>query len=302
MIIYDQEFANHKPKITFAINEMPQFSNQNNDQTTLESIPMDSIDYVTLKEVVLPEFNYLQNKFNPGVLVSDPDLSLAPLPFSAKVEMGEQTMFWVYAGVLMFWSLFFQKSYKALANIGNIYVSNSALYQEVNDRSSGNGLISIAVFFSSIVVMSIFGFQFLNGINPSIIFSEFYQTYPSIFIIGFILIIYLFIKSMLVFLTSVIFKSEKILSTYLTLNVNSIQILGVILFPIIVASSFGLALNSRWVLGFGLVLIITFFITRLVRSFILAVKQTNSQVFHIILYICTLEILSLLVISKLLFI
>jgi hypothetical protein len=40
---------------------------------------------------------------------------------------------------------------------------------------------------------------------------------------------------------------------------------------------------------------------RLIRSFLLGVKQTNTQVFHIILYICALEILPLFVFGRLIY-
>ena len=170
--------------------------------------------------------------------------------------------------------------------------------QEFEDSKSSNGVVSITLFVTGLVILAIYFSQVIEWYSPKVNLGVFGQSVSSVLLIGMVLVFGLLIKTLVVGIASLVFSAPKILGTYLSLNVISTQMLGILLFPIIVILSFGIELNPRWVLGMGGVMLTLTFLYRLSRSFFLGVKQTNSQVFHIILYICALEILPLMAIGR----
>ncbi|MFT6323024.1 MAG: hypothetical protein ACJAWO_000570, partial [Halieaceae bacterium] len=102
----------------------------------------------------------------------------------------------------------------------------------------------------------------------------------------------------LILCTGLIFSAGKTIQGYLTLIIISVQILGISLFPMIIIYTFSDLITPQHAVQIGLIVSAVIYIYRLMRSFILGLKQTNSQVFHIILYICALEILPLFVFGR----
>jgi len=225
---------------------------------------------------------------------------LPPLPFQAKQENTNFPLFYIYFGVVIIWALFNRNNYKTLNNIAKSFISNTALGQMLDERKSFNGFVSVGMFLLGLVVLSIFSYQFIKSILPLIETNDFKPTQPYIFLLFAALISATFVKSFVIWLSSEILKEQKSLTGYLSLNVNSIQILGVILLPLSILFTYSHYVNPIWTVSFGASIIGLVFFYRLVRTFFLAVKETNSQVFHIILYICALEILPIFVLGKLL--
>lgn len=249
------------------------------------------VPHTQIQELELPYFQL--NHF----LISK-DSKKPPLPFTPIQSSGESYMFFVYFGILLLWSTLYQKNFKGLMNIGKTFISNNALFQELNDKSGYNGLVSFGMFFSGISVISIFFFQLIQKINLPFSWLDLLQSKTTIFFIIISLIVILFIKTILILGSSFLFKTPQIFNTYLALNIISIQMIGIFLFPLIILISFSYTLNSTQLVGIGIGIMLISFLYRLIRSFFLGVKQTNSQVFHIILYICALEILPLMALSR----
>ena len=170
----------------------------------------------------------------------------------------------------------------------------------LDERRSFNGFVSVGMFLLGLVVLSIFSYQLIKSILPIINADNFNPTQPYIFLLLAALISATFVKSLVIWLSALIFKEQNSFTGYLSLNVNSIQILGVILLPLSILFTYSHDVNPLCIVSFGASIIGLVFLYRIVRTFFLAVKETNSQVFHIILYICALEILPLFVLGKLL--
>lgn len=279
---------------------MPQNSNVNIDQkTSNDTIIANSIGVLknnrTPKsiDISLPNFS-----LNPN-LQSNTEI-LPPLPFEPIHHRSETNMFFVYFGILLLWSVFYQKNIKGLISIGRSFISNNSLFQELNDKSGYNGLVSFGMFFSGIVVISIFFFQLIQNTNIPFSWIDLLTSKTTILFIGIFLIVVLFVKAIIILGSSFLFKTPQIFNTYLSLNIISIQMIGVFLFPLIILISFSYSLNPALLAALGVGILSISFFYRLIRLFFLGVKQTNSQVFHIILYICALEILPLLAFSRIL--
>jgi hypothetical protein len=283
------------------VRNMPQQSNYNIISSSLENPILDSLNFVELQPVEQDTLLLNWGDYNSGFYSGiNPDSLLGPLPFQQKTEFSNSTLFVVYIAVLLLWSFYYQKNKKGLMIIGKTFTSNNVLFQEINDKSGNNGFVSLGMFFSGVTVISIFIYQLISHISLPLFLIDLYNSNGTIILFGFGILLYLLFKTIIILLSAFIFKSSNTFTTYLALNVNSIQLIGVLLYPIIILVSYGYSLNSLWVVRFGVFILSGSFLYRIVRVFFLGVKQTNSQVFHIILYICALEILPILVISRLL--
>lgn len=225
---------------------------------------------------------------------------LLPLPFVPREVKPRGGVFIFYVLVAVIWSVLYRRNLKTLLAIWKSVFSNSALIQMLDGRGGLNSILSVITFLMGVSVISLFVFQVLQ-VYPIIGYGVGVNL-PNgmIFIVFVAVVLLLLMKTIFVLLSSFIFKAQQAFTMYLSLNIISIQLVGLVLFPVVVLFSYGEVLNSIWVVGSGILLVAILFVFRLFRTFFLGVKQTNSQVFHIILYICALEILPILVAGRLL--
>jgi len=276
---------------------MPQ-NIQHNANSGSDSIS-NNFSYVLMQSAVKPVS--WQSELLATFPVLETTTNLPPLPFKPKPDYSGFPLFYIYLSIVVIWGLFYKKNFKTLKNIPQSFVSNIALHQLLNERKSFNGFVSIGMFLLGLITLSIFSFQAIQNVFPEFAANKFNDSKSYIFLILAALISSTFFKSLILGISSWIFNQPSSLTGYLSLNVNSIQILGIGLLPLTILYSYSYHLNPLWIVGLGGALIILTFIYRLNRTFFLALKETNSQVFHIILYICALEILPLLVVGKLVF-
>ena len=236
-----------------------------------------------------------------GVHSSEVTESQPPLPFIERTEISNGFFFFSFIIILLFWAFYYQKHHKGLLSILNSFFNDNTLFQELNDKSGANGIVSLGMFLLGIANLSMFSYHVILEYVPSVFFMDFQKTGFTILFISFAIIIGLFTKTLFILTSGFIFNSPKNVQGYLTLVITSIQVLGVILFPFTVLLVFGDSISPSWILKLGMVLTSIIFSYRLIRSFLLGVKQTNTQVFHIILYICALEILPLFVFGRLIY-
>ena len=225
--------------------------------------------------------------------------NLPPLSFTQKESELGSPLFWVFIGVVLLWGFFYQTNYKTLQNIVLSFRSNVIFSQILEERRTYNSIVSIGLFLTGLLVLATFIYHFVGqipGVKSD--FSTFSPGYVGIIVA--LLIAYHFFKAIVLSLSSFIFKERDIFNAYNMLSINSMQVLGIILFPIVVLLTYSYQVSSIWLSIIGISIIGLFFLYRLLRSFILGVKETKGQVFHIILYICAFEILPLFVIGKLL--
>lgn len=282
---------------TFATNKMPKFNIIiNSDSTITENVTQG--DSLVLQNRQNANEASLKPLFLDKFPVSGEVTLKKSLPFTPKVEKSNTSFFFAFLAILIFWAFFYQRHHKGLNGIIKSFFSNNVLFNELNDKSGANGIVSLGMFLLGIATLSIFLFQALEDSFVSLFLFDLRKTGVAVLIIGFAVIFGLFIKTLIILITGVIFDALKTMQGYLTLLIVSIQITGIILLPITIIHTYGNLIHPLQIVNFGAIIIALTFLYRLIRSFLLGVKQTNSQAFHIILYICALEILPLLVIGR----
>ncbi len=163
---------------------------------------------------------------------------------------------------------------------------NEAIRSEKMFFNQANILLHIVAFFS----LSLFLYDFL-------LYKDiFYRDTSFFFMKVFAIVIVLYtIKQILGLLINNVFDFNHLRAAYIYLTSIHTILIGVILLPLMVLNyySFLYEVGNYKMFMAGLVIIV--FIINLLRLFFVG-RQKNISIFHIILYLCTLEILPLIVV------
>ncbi|MBN1338857.1 MAG: DUF4271 domain-containing protein [Bacteroidales bacterium] len=104
-----------------------------------------------------------------------------------------------------------------------------------------------------------------------------------------------FVKTMAIAISGVVFKEKETAQVYNSYNMVVIFVLGIITLPALIVISYTPFGFIDWVV---FVLITTVLIYRIIRQFMFILSVRKFSLFHIFLYLCTLEILPLLLLIK----
>jgi len=105
------------------------------------------------------------------------------------------------------------------------------------------------------------------------------------------------LKSLVLQLVGWIFSDSERISEYI-FNVFLInKILGLSLIPIVVLATY-LSSGQEVLLHVGISLVVLFYVYRLFRGYFIGRDNANLSQFYIFLYLCTLEILPLIIVTR----
>ena len=109
----------------------------------------------------------------------------------------------------------------------------------------------------------------------------------------------LLIKKMLPFIFSSVLKNQKALSDYFFQYSFSIKTEGLLLLPVCLLLNYS-TIPAAYLIIFGLIIPATIFSIRIVRAVVWGRAEYGFSIFHIVLYLCTVEIIPLVVFIKVL--
>ncbi len=131
-------------------------------------------------------------------------------------------------------------------------------------------------------------------------FSDFhlegYTNFKLFSIILFIVLVLWFIKNIIVHFIGITFKNGLLISEFMLTNFVFNLMTGLLLFPIIAVSVYT---SSKHVLIAALIFWLLIFVYKIVREFFIGLSLIKFSLFNRFLYICTLEILPILIFIKL---
>lgn len=158
---------------------------------------------------------------------------------------------------------------------------------------------SVSIYLSLIFVMitSLFCVQVATHYNIGIGLLSF--DLVSFLIICLSIIIIYAVK--ITFLKSIAFiiQKEEIINEYLFIIFLINQGIGLFLLPSVVCVAYGNDRLKQMAIISGIIVIVLFFIFRIGRGIALSVNQKSISIFYLFLYLCTLEVLPLLLGIKL---
>jgi hypothetical protein len=155
-------------------------------------------------------------------------------------------------------------------------------------------IISLFFFLNFLFSFSFFIFLVLKTYVPDQIFGT-NNLVVIAYILSIVFIFYLF-KLSYIKLSGFIFRTGEKANQQLTLYINTENALGVLLIPVLLLSMYA---GLQVALLAGIIILLILQIIRWVRTFIIGMSIGGFSVMHLILYLCTLEILPVLIAIKL---
>lgn len=116
------------------------------------------------------------------------------------------------------------------------------------------------------------------------------------FLILFIVVSFYLLTILFVNTSAVIFKTKNVSYNYLLLIFIHNNILGVILFPFLILTVY---LNANLFIYFSIIILVIVNVYRVIKIIVYKIYPRNYSLFHLFIYFCTLEILPLFLIYKL---
>lgn len=145
-------------------------------------------------------------------------------------------------------------------------------------------LFSITLFIRQI--MEYYGW--FQGVNEMLLFLSILAVVASIYALKFITIKFL----------GFVFKTPKETDEYALTVLLYINSLGLFLLPIVVCIAFAENVSIEVFIKIGLYILALFLFTRMVRGLIIGLNSVRVSKFYLFLYLCSLEILPLVVMVK----
>jgi hypothetical protein len=249
-------------------------------QDTLNGFPGSADSTERMAELTVGSF--IQQ---PGIVINEQLL----LPY------GQDWMAYILLGLLLGIALLWYFEPERLAAIFNFpsFVSQTGRKESVYNSP---GLLTSSFFFINyLVTLSLFIFlligQFIPGLkstNPS----------DSIFLYISVIILIIFIYRVLfIKLTGFIFQTTFISKQQLLLYVNINSLTGLALLPVLLLT---LYTSVDWLIYLGIFILLIIYAFKWFQTFFLGKFVNGFSVFHLFMYLCTLEIIPLLALIKLL--
>lgn len=179
------------------------------------------------------------------------------------------------------WSLIFKSTYNSRAT--------NQLMREENIMENSHSAILVFVFFLSFALL-------LFNLQEYTKFTFFYTYPPLIFISILFSLFAIYVgKVALLYLLQLIFEQKELFEEYVIVFMNINIVLGIYLLPISLMYVYSINVSDRALLSISLVFLATSLLLRYIRIFDLGLRR-KIKWYNIILYLCTLEILPIILI------
>ncbi len=194
--------------------------------------------------------------------------------------------------VLLAWVRFFYR--KRLSQVFSSVVANHYFYQLSREGNLFRERISIPLFSIYLVSLSLFIYLLIvYFVPPSFTGLQGIKLFSAIILV--VLIVWI-LKNGIINLTGIIFKDFYSATDILLTNFVFNLVLGLVLLPVVIIAVY---YNYENILYAGLVVWLLLTLYRIGRELFSGISSSNYSLYYRILYLCTLEILPLLVVTKL---
>lgn len=218
---------------------------------------------------------------------------------NSKPEIHFTKYDFLISGILLFLYILFVwmyvSNYKKLSQIiKGFYINRFSNQLSREDFAIGNRVsIFLSVFF--ITTLSLF----INRVLSYFGFQLFESDFFLIIIIVFALITTYAVKFATIKLLGYVLNVEKEAKDYMMTIFLFCNTLGLFMLPIVICLTFVKQVSPGIFIYTGIVMIITFFIIRMIRGLILGFNSSGISKIYLFMYLCTLEILPLVILLKL---
>lgn len=217
-------------------------------------------------------------------------LDIQPVPL---VPFQPDWIFWVFFGIVTLIAMIQYGSGPRMQLIVGALFTRRHLHQLEREGDPFNERITVALSMIYVLSMAMVIYQSLNLI--------FHQTAISIPPFQLYLLIALAVAGFWAFkifimnLLSHVFKTDQTNNAYKLNILITVSFLGLLMVPVMV---FAVYLKIVWLVYLAIGLIACFSLFRVVKGFLIGLSLARFSYFFLFVYLCTLEILPLLVAAK----
>lgn len=154
--------------------------------------------------------------------------------------------------------------------------------------------IAIPLLIGYLISMSLFIYQLLHFYQAKSIFG--FDGLKLFSIIMILVLVYWVFKYLLIYFLGTVFKNYAIALDYQLTNFIFTLIMGIILLPVVVIAVY---FPSAYIIYLGIILLSLSFLYRVLREVAKGFIYTKFSTFYKLLYLCTFEILPIIVFMKL---
>jgi hypothetical protein len=241
----------------------------------------DSLNKVILKE------NYWQIK--PWI-ASDAAVQKSGIAF---VKLNNDWKFYVVIALLTFFAIFKLLFSKYIVDLFALMFKSNLKSKQIKDQLLNTQLPSIVLNVFYTIVMGVFCYLIIQFYNPSLEKKHFIIIMLSIIAIGCVYLVkYLSLQCM-----GWLFGAKEVANTYIFTVFYFNKIVGILLLPVVVFLLLNTALTNTLII-ISLFLFVVLLAYRYLKSYLSLQKLTQVSQFHFFLYLCTVEIMPLLLIYK----
>jgi hypothetical protein len=214
---------------------------------------------------------------------------------SGPLAINQQATDWITIVfvVCLFIFAWIQTSYaKRLNQIFRAVAQSHHVNQLERDGNIFKERIALGLGLNYYLISSIFIFQILRefGIVPAG-----FNTFSITGIIFIALLVFQSLKSFVIYTSGVIFNTTESARQYQLIILIFNYIIGIVLLPVVVIAFYW---NSVAFLISGIIIVSLLLLYRIARGFLTGQDNKSYNLFYLFLYLCTLEILPLLLIFK----
>jgi hypothetical protein len=241
------------------------------------------------QSLVMPAKTYCQSPFSGHQLQPD-------FPATKTIEKYQPD--WI-AGlligflVLLAWAQFYY--FKRVKQILKAPLTRRFLNQLTRDGNLFKERVSIAIGIVYVLAFSLLIFQFNTLVLKAPVRGT--HGFQQFLIITLLFTLFWFIKIFAIQFLGFVFKTRATTREYLTNILIFSLVSGLIILPVLIVAIY---LKSVLLIYCCLSLVVLFFFFRLVRGFFIGINLTKFSYIFLIVYLCSLEILPLLILVKML--
>lgn len=217
--------------------------------------------------------------------------TIEPIPF---IQGQPDWIFWVFLSMAVVFALIQVFSGTHILRILYAMISLSQLNQLIKEGFQFKNRTTPGWLYIYVTTISMVLFEGIRFFAPD---QELpFQGFLLFAILSGCVMLFWLLKSLLIILLGVIFRTTPTTRLFLLNIFDSTAMLGGALFPLLILTVY-LKSEIFWFICLGLILLASFF--RLMKGLRIGLSLTKFPVFFLFVYLCSLEILPVLVLGKL---
>ncbi|MDZ7741983.1 MAG: DUF4271 domain-containing protein [Bacteroidota bacterium] len=239
--------------------------------------------------------NFVSGQDSAKQLSTQQSFAEKPSPHFEGTARPQESLNWVtllLLGVLLLYAMVQFLNYQRLGKLFVSFISRSQARQLIKEGNLFGKGFTVPLQILAISSISLFLYYFLNMLSLNEFFEAGFRGYAMIFLA---ITVLWFLKVLAIYTSGFLLKTEESSREYSINMLIYFIICGLLLTPVLIL---GIYTNKDIILYGGSMLWLIIFFLWIIRALSIGMHERNFSILHLFLYLCTFEILPVIVLSK----